>query len=145
MPRALYDIARDSFLLGTLSWAGTVKITLTDAADYTVNLATHDFYNDVPAAARVAESADITPVSIGAGVADATDGAWTLVTGDPSEAIVGWKDTAGTAGTDPLIFYDDLASGLPITPNGQDINFAFDAGANRVFKLVVLFALMLVI
>jgi len=145
MPRALYDIARDSFLLGTLSWAGTVKITLVDLGAYTLDIALHDFYSDVPAGARIAESANITPVSIGAGVADATDGAWSLVSGVSCEAIVGWKDTAGTAGTDPLIFYDDLASGLPITPNGQDINFAFDTGANRVFKLVVLFALMLVI
>jgi hypothetical protein len=48
------------------------------------------------------------------------------VSGNQSEAIVGFVDT-GNAATSRLIFSQDTGvTGLPITPNGGDITIAVD-------------------
>ncbi|CPS24116.1 Bacteriophage protein [Mycobacteroides abscessus] len=65
---------------------------------------------------------------------DAADASWPAVTGLSGEAVVIFKDT-GTAGTSRLIYYLDTASGLPVTPNGGDINIAWDNGANKIGRL----------
>ena len=44
------------------------------------------------------------------------------------------KDT-GTSGTSPLIAIFDVATGLPVTPNGGDISLAFDDGSDKIFRL----------
>lgn len=135
MANALYDKGREKFLTAGISWsADTIKAVLVDAADYTVNLATHEFLSDVPSGARVATSAAFTTKTTTAGVADAADITFTAVTGDPSEALVIYKDT-GSAATSPLIAYIDGATGLPVTPNGGDITVTWDSGSNRIFKL----------
>ncbi len=135
MANALYDLGREKFLTGSISWsADTIKITLSDAADYTKNLATDEFISDVPALARVAVSGALTSKTTTAGVADAADVTWTAVTGDQSEEIIGWKDT-GTETTSPLIFNIDTATGLPVTPNGGDITVVWDNGTNKILKL----------
>lgn len=93
MANALYDTGRNAFLLGDIDWvADTIKVVLVDAADYTVNLSTHDFLDDVPAAARVA-TATLASKTASAGVADAADVTFTAVSGDISEALVIYKDT----------------------------------------------------
>ena len=111
----------------------TIKVTLVDAADYTVNLSTHDFIDDVPAGARVA-TATLGTKSVTGGAFDAADVTFTAVTGDPSEALVIWKDT-GVEGTSPLIMYIDTATGLGVTPNGGDITVTWDSGTNKIFKI----------
>lgn len=104
-----------------LDWdADTIKLTLVDAADYTVNLGTHDFYDDITAAGRVATSGAFTSKTTTAGVADAADVTLTAVTGDPFENIVIWEDDAGAETADRLIAFIDTATGLPTTPNGGD-------------------------
>jgi len=65
---------------------------------------------------------------------DAADVTYTAVTGDPSEAVVVYKDT-GVEGTSQLIAYIDTATGLPVTPNGGDITIQWDNGINKIFKL----------
>jgi hypothetical protein len=135
MANALYDAGREGFLGGDIDWdAHTIKVTLTDAADYTKNLATHDFYDDVPAGARVAESGALTGKTKTAGVADAADVTWSLVSGDESEEIIGWRDT-GDPETSNLIFNIDTATGLAVTPSGGDIQVVWDSGANKIFRL----------
>lgn len=135
MANALYDLGREKFLTGAINWASdNIKIVLVDAADYTVNLATHEFLSDIAVGGRVATSGNLTGKTTTAGVADASDVTLTAVTGDPSEALVIYKDT-GSAATSPLIAYIDTATGLPVTPNGGNINIVWDNGANRIFKL----------
>lgn len=135
MANALYDLGRQKFLEGGIAWlTDDIKLTLVDAADYTKNLATDEFYAAVPGAARVATSGNLASKTSAAGVADAADVVLSSVTGDPSEEIVFWKDTT-VEGTSPLIANVDTATGLPVTPNGGDINVNFDSGANRIFKL----------
>jgi len=137
MANSLYDSGRQFFLSQNpaLDWdTDTIKVTLCDAADYVKNLGTDDYYNDVTAGGRVATSSALTSKTVTAGVADAADVTWSAVSGDPSEEIVGWKDTTVEA-TSPLIFNIDTATGLPVTPNGGDITVQWDSGSSRIFKL----------
>ncbi len=98
-----------------------------------VNLTVDDNLDDIPAAARVATSAALTSKTVTNGVLDAADSVFAAASGDPSEAMVLFKDT-GTASTSRLFLFQGSASGLPITPNGQDINIVHDNGANKIIK-----------
>ncbi|AYB69897.1 hypothetical protein SEA_LITTLELAF_93 [Mycobacterium phage LittleLaf] len=135
MANQLYGKGREKFLRGELSWnSDNIKFVLVDVADYTVSIDTHEFLSDIPSAARVATSGNASGKSTSLGVADLADFSFLLVSGDPSEAIVAYKDT-GTAATSPLIAYVDTATGLPVTPNGGDVNIIIDNGPNKFFKL----------
>ena len=111
----------------------TIKVVLVDAADYTVDLAAHDFLNDVAAGARVA-TATLESKAVTGGAFDAADVTFPAVTGGPSEALIIYKDT-GTEGTSALIMYIDTATGLGVTPNGGDITVTWDNGTNKIFKI----------
>lgn len=135
MANSLYDTGRNAFLLGDIDWvADTIKAVLVDAADYTVNLATHQFLSDIPAPARVATSAAFTGKTATAGVADADDIVFGAVTGDQSEALVIYRDS-GSAATSQLIAYIDTATGLPVLPNSGDINVVWASTGSKIFKL----------
>lgn len=135
MTNALYDKARQKFLDGQISYsADIIKLVLVDVADYTVDLANHEFLSDIPAGARVATSAALTGKTSTAGVANANNPTFTGVTGDPAEAVLIYKDT-GNAATSPLIAYIDNAGTLTVTPNGNDIPILIDTGENKLFKL----------
>lgn len=110
-----------------------VKVILIDSADYTVNTA-HDFYDDVTAISRVGTATALASRTINSpspGVFDAADTSLLTVTGDPSEAIIMFKDT-GVESTSPLICYID---GFQVTPNGGTIVIQWDSGSNRIFSL----------
>lgn len=127
-----YDKALEKFAKAEINLlTDNIKAVLIDVADYTVNLATHEFLSDIPTAARVAISPNMTNKTVTAGVFDADPYTFSAVTGDPSEAVVYFKDT-GVAATSTLLSYHDTAtSGLPVTPNGGDINIQF----SWIFKL----------
>lgn len=145
MANALYDLARQSFLSAnpTIDWdTDTIKVTLIDTGNYTVNLATHQYMNTntVAAAAKVGTPQTLGTKTVTNGVADAADVTFSAVTGASVEALIIWKDgggggTSASGTTDPLIAYIDTATGLPVTPNGGDITVAWDNGANKIFKL----------
>lgn len=135
MANALYDLGRESFLKGEISWnTNNIKAVLVDTGLYTPNLATNQFLSDIPVGARVSTSPNLTGKTTAAGVADADDVTFTAVTGATVEAVVLYQDT-GTASTSRLIGYIDTATGLPVTPSGGDISVVWDSGANRIFKL----------
>lgn len=135
MANALYTKYREKALQGQINWlADNIKVVLVDSADYTVNTATHEFLSDVPSAARVATSANLTGKTATGGVADAADVTFPSVTGDVSEALVIFKDT-GTDTTSPLIAYIDTATGLAVTPNGGDITVIWPNDSGRIFAL----------
>lgn len=145
MSNALYDTGRNHFLKGDISWkssgGSTLKVTLIDAADYTVNLTTHEYMNtDTVAAAAKVATATMTLSDPTACIADASDVTFGTVTGDVSEALIIWKDgggggTTASGTTDYLIAYIDTATGLPGTPVGGDIVVAWDNTTNKIFKL----------
>lgn len=134
MANALYDTGRDAFLTGDIAWGiDDIRAILVDTALYTVDLATHDFLNDIGASSRVATVA-LAGESSAAGVADATDTTFSSVSGATIEAVVLYKHT-GVESTSQLIAYIDTATGLPATPGGGDIIIVWDSGANKIFKL----------
>ena len=141
---ALYDNGREGFLEGQIDWdTAVIKVVLVDSADYTVNLATHEFLSSVPSAGREETSAALAGKTVAAGVADANDlaPAFAAAAGDPCEALIIYQSSAVGGGADVadtaqrLIAYIDTATGLPVTLNGGDINITWDSGANRIFKL----------
>ncbi len=135
MANALYDKGRQRFLEGAISWLNdTIKVLLVDTGLYTVNLAAHEFLSDVPSGARVGAAQTLAGKTSTGGVADANDVTFNTVTGNSVEALVIYKDT-GVETSSPLIAYIDTATGLPITPNGGNINVVWDNGANKIFKL----------
>lgn len=135
MSSFIYDKARQAFLEGGIAWlTDDIRAILVDLADYTPNQATHEFLQDVPAAARVAVSGALTGKTSTSGVADADDKTFTAVSGDQSEAILLYKHT-GNEATARLIALIDTATGLPVTPNGNDVITRWDNGANKIFKL----------
>ena len=106
-----------------------IKATLIDSADYTYGAA-HTTYADatVPAVSKVAVSSQLTSPTIVDGVFDTADFSWTSVSGDVSEAIIVWNDSPTTPTADPLIaFYDTGMTGMPVTPNGGNINVTVNA------------------
>jgi len=129
MANALYDTFKQGLLDKIFDMNTDVtKASLIDSADYTYSAA-HDEYSggarDVALASIVAESGALGSPTIVNGVFDTADFSWTAVTGDPSEAIIVWDDTIAN---DRLVaFYDASMTGMPVTPNGGDINVTVHA------------------
>lgn len=134
MTNSLYDFGRESFAKADIDWPDdTIKAVLVDTDDYTVDLAADQYLDDVPAGARVATATLQNPTCTD-GILDADDLTFASVSGDQSEALVIYKDT-GVEGTSILIAYVDTATGLPITPDGNNIIVAWDAGSDKIAKL----------
>lgn len=131
----IYEKAKEQLLQAGLNLSSLdLKVVLIDVADYAVDLVNHDFLDDVAVAARVATSGNLTSKTFAQGVFDAADITIAAVTGDVSEALIIYYDS-GAAATSRLICYIDAGTGLPFTPNGGDLTIAWDAGANKIFKL----------
>jgi len=127
MANAFYALGRGNFLDANIDWsANNMKLVLTDAADYIKNLATDNDLADVTGAGRVATSGNLASKTSTDGTADAADVVLSTVSGDVSEEIVFYYDSAVEA-TSLLIANFDTATGLPVTPNGGDINVNFNA------------------
>lgn len=132
MANVLFDKARESFLKGEISWSGdNIKTILVDSQEYTPNTATHQFLSDITAGGTVATSGNLASKTTVEGEADAADITFTAVTGDISEYLIIYQDTT-VAATSRLIALIDTAGGLPVTPNGGDIQIQWSA---PIFKL----------
>lgn len=130
MANALYPAFKEALLNKTHDLnTDTIKAILVDAADYTYSSA-HDFLNDVTGAGIVA-TATLASLTIALGVFDSADFTWTAVTGDVSEDVILYNHDGNGAGADSarqlIIFYDTGMTGMPVTPNGGNINFTVHA------------------
>jgi hypothetical protein len=131
LANALYNPFKQQLLDNSTAMdldSDTIKATLIDSADYTFSAA-HDEYSggstDVATAAKVAESSALGSLSCTNGTFDTADFTWSTVTGDQSEAIILWDDTVTN---DRLMaFYDTGITGMPVTPNGGNINVTVNA------------------
>ena len=116
---AILSSAANSSLL-----AGNIKVALIDTDTYTYGAA-HQFYSDLSGV--IANSANLAGVTVTDGLLDADDAVIGSVSGVESEAIVLWIDT-GTPATSRLVaFLDSGVTGLPVTPNGGNINIGWNA------------------
>ena len=108
----------------------SIRCVLIDLADYTFSAA-HDFLDDIPGAARVAVSGGLTSPSFTSGVFDTADFAFTSVAGDQSEALELYNHDGNGAAADTarqlIAFYDTGMTGMPVTPNGGNINVTINA------------------
>lgn len=142
MANALFGPGREGFLAGEIDY-DTAVIKAALVRGYTFDQ-TDKFVSEVTGAGGtlVATSAALTSKTVTNGTADAADvtfaavAAGAAVTGIivfQSSAVTGGADVA--AGSQRLIAWIDTATGLPVTPNGGDINVLWDSGTNRIFTL----------
>ncbi len=127
MASLLYPLGKKAFLDGDIDLLNdTIRAVLIDTGTYTYDAA-HNAYDDLSGVVG-SESGAFASKTTTAGVFDAADISFTAVTGATAEAVVIFKDT-GTPSTDLLIAYIDSTSNasLPVTPNGGDINVAWNA------------------
>jgi len=124
MANALYPKFKESLLqAGVNMSSGTVKVALVDTGTYTYSAA-HQFLSSLTGVVGTAQT--LGTKTFTNGVFDAADVTFAAVTGNSAEALVLYVDT-GTAGTSPLIaFIDTGVTGLPVTPNGGDINVVWN-------------------
>lgn len=137
MANGPYQHGIKHFARGNLAWIndGTptsgendaFKTALVDAADYTVNLATHEFRDAAGLAAGIEEISGLMTLVDAAvdGVVDASDVVLTGTAGDTCEGILVYQDE-GAAASDRLVFWWDSASGLPVTLGG-DVTIQWNA------------------
>lgn len=126
MPNQLYDTFKEGLLNKIFDMdTDIIKATLVDTATYTFSAA-HDTYGggtpDVPDVEKVAVSGQLATPTITNGVFDTQDFTWSTVTGDQSEAIILWDDTIAAPPDHLVAYYDQSITGMPVTPNGGDIN-----------------------
>ena len=126
MANAIYPKYKEAVLQSSSdsSLGGTVKVALIDTGTYTYS-ASHQYLSDVSGVVG-------TAVTLGTktytnGTFDAANVTFTAVSGATVEAFLVYIDT-GVAGTSRLVYYQDAnVTGLPVTPNGGDINLNFNA------------------
>jgi len=142
MADAVYPKAKEAFLSGSIDLTSdNIKMCLVDTLTYTYSSSDQYMnYDTVPSSAQIAMTGNLAGKSVTNGVFDATDPTFSSVTGNESEALIIFKDGGGggttqSGTTDPLIAYIDSATGLPVTPNGGDINVTFDSGADKIFAI----------
>jgi hypothetical protein len=139
---ALFDPGREGFLDGSIDYdTASIKVALVRGYTFT---ASHKFVSDVTGAGGtlVATSGALGSKTVTNGVADAADVTFIAVTaGAAIPALIVFQSSANTGGADVattaqrLIAYIDTATGLPVTPNGQNITISWDNGSNRIYKL----------
>ena len=127
MANAIYPKYKEALLNGSANTnmsTGTVKVALVDTGTYTYSSA-HEFLTSLTGTVGTAQT--LGTKTFTNGTFDAADSTFTAVTGSTAEALVIYIDT-GTAGTSRLIaFIDTGVTGLPVTPNGGNINITWDA------------------
>lgn len=142
MANALFAPGREGFLDGSIDWdTAVIKVAL--VRGYTFSSA-HKFVSDITGAGGVlaATSAALTAKTVTNGTADAADVTFTAVAANASNhyllifqssAVTGGADVAASA--QRVIAYIDTGTNIPVVPNGGDVTFAWDNGANKIFTL----------
>ena len=113
----------------SLEAAGTdIKVVLLNVTGtgtlYVPTQATHEFITDVPVAARIATSGNLTGKAVSGRNFNADDITLTAVTGAAGEAVLLFIDT-GTASTSRLICY--LDEGVMFSPDGNNITVTWSS------------------
>lgn len=133
MANALFNPGREGFLLGEIDWdTAVMKVGL--VRSYPFNAA-HKFMSDLTGAGGVlhASTPALASKTGTSGTADAADATFTAPAANAtahqlvyyqSSAVTGGADVAASA--QRLIAYVDTGTGLPVTPNGADINVVFN-------------------
>jgi len=138
MASLIYDKARESFLKGDILIASdNIKVALVKigAGHYVVNSATDQFLNIIAGADIIGTTANLGTKTTTAGVFNAGNTTFAAVAAGPAAGALVIYDDTGVSSTSRLIAYIDSYAGLPVTPNGSDINVSWPTDANKIFKL----------
>ncbi len=132
MANGVYQHGIKHFARGNMKWINDATPTaaedtlfttaLVDTADYTVNLATHEFRTvaTITAAAQEETSGAMTLTDAAVdGVCDASDVTFTGTAGDQCEGILVYSGQPTPPDNDLLVFWWDSAAGLPVTLGGD--------------------------
>lgn len=138
MANGFYQHGVKYFARGQVVWlaagGSNIRTALVDTADYTVDLANHDFLDDVAVASREETSGNMTLIDAAAdGIVDANDIAFVGTAGDQCEGIIVYRFVTNDADSLPLFWWDSV-TGMPVTLGG-DVNVIWDAGANKIAKI----------
>ena len=137
MANSMYTKGRQKILEGAIAWlTDNIKVTSIDETDDVPVLATDDFLDDILAGAREFQSGNLGTKTSTLGTADAADlaPAFTGATGDQFESITVYVDS-GAAATSELLVNIDTATGLPLTPDGGNIDITWSSAADRIFTV----------
>jgi hypothetical protein len=138
MANALYSFGGQNILEGDIIFdTDDIRIVSLDEADHTVNLVTDEDIADLAATSDEFASGAFASKTETLGVFDAADlaPAFTGATGDVFESIIVYKHT-GVDTTALLVCNIDTATGLPMTPDGGNINVTWSASADRIFAII---------
>jgi hypothetical protein len=128
MADTAYDLMLQAFLAGTYDLgSASVKLMLVHigAGHYVPDFTTDQYITVIASGDQIAISPALTSVTLTDGVFNAANTAFAAVASGPAAgALVIFIDT-GTPSTSPLIAYIDSYSGLPVTPNGSNIDVSF--------------------
>ncbi|WP_336741317.1 hypothetical protein [Aureimonas altamirensis] len=126
MPNRFYPTFKDALLSGDADLAdGAVTAVLIDADDYAFSSA-HDALNDIPAGARIGPPQVLASKTITNGTLSAGDVTFPNVpAGGTIGALVIYISGSSEA-TSRLVAFFDTIEGLPVLPNGGDIEVAWD-------------------
>lgn len=139
MANGLYVPYRNGILGTYTTWVDlntdTIRAQFVDTGTYTVNLTTHDFYNDISGAHPTGRGNGVALTSptigtVAAGVFDAADTLFSSFSnGSVSvEGILLYKDDGSADATSPLIaWWDTTITGMPFTPSGGDVTIAWNS------------------
>lgn len=134
MANAIYPKYKEALLSAANNVSlvdGTVKVSLIDNEEIVYN-SSIEFYSELNETGVIATTT-VANTSVTNGLFNGDDVTFTTVTGDQSEAILFWIDT-GDANTSRVVAYLDTGiSGLPITPNGSDIDIQWNVSG--IFQL----------
>lgn len=138
MANALYPKWKEAIAQATanssLAGSGTTGVyaVLVDTGTYTYS-SSHEFFSSV-AAAKIGTEVELTSKTFTNGAFDAADATQTSVTGATAEATVIFIKNVGANTTWRLVAYLDTGvTGLPVTPNGNNITMTWGAGG--IFQL----------
>lgn len=121
---ALLGAAANSSLNAAEGTTG-VFAALIDTGTYTYSAA-HEFYSDL--SGIVGTDQEITTKTIASGLFDGDNCVFPSVSGNSAEAIAIYRKNAGANTTWRLVAYIDTGvTGLPVTPNGTNINVNWNA------------------
>jgi hypothetical protein len=131
MANAVYPKWKEALLNATansaLTGSGTTGLyaALVDTGTYTYST-THQFYSSLSGV--VGTDQEVTSVTLTNGLIDGNDVSFPSVSGASVEAVVLYRKNAGANTTWQLVAYIDTGvTGLPVTPNGGNINVTWNA------------------
>jgi len=135
MANFMYPNAKRLMLTGALDWTSDpIVAVLLTSAGYTPSV-NHTCLLDVPAAARVAASNVLTGKTVVANVVDADDYLYTSLSGPTVGAILLAVNSGSEATSWLLCYLDSNLAGLPLTPDGGDMQLVWDNGPSKIFAL----------